>query len=261
MIDRRQFTTMLIGAPLTGAIAPGLRLIAHRGGVVDETRPENSAAAVEEAMARGYWMVEVDVRQSRDGEPVLYHDEMLTRYFGQPRPVEELTWAELRQLRSTPGGKPPLHFEQLCELCGNKMRLMLDLKGRWEAPSCQRLWRYIEQAKVPGPTWALGGPRMWPLFDGKVMVSTNRKTLAAAVAAGEPVAARYFLFELGSELTSTDLELAGEHRVTPVAGINIFRYTLAKRDEWEGAKQDVGRLRQMGVTHYQIDSWYEPLFA
>ncbi len=252
----------LLAAPrAAAAIAKGVRLIAHRGGVVDAGRPENSPGAVQEAVARGYWMIEVDVRRSRDGEPVLYHDGALSKYFDESRGVEQMTWAELRQLRSKPAGEAPLHFEQLCEMGAGKMRLMLDLKGQWEPAFYRRLLRYIEEGKVPGPVWSLGGPRVRPFFDGKVRVSVNRKTLQGALEAGEPVAERYFLFELGSDLDQAAVDLARGHGVAPVAAINTFRYTMAKRDEWEGPKEDIARLRRMGVTDYQVDSRYEPLFA
>ena len=39
-----------------------------------------------------------------------------------------------------------------------------------------------------------------------------------------------------------------------------FRYTMAKRDEWEAPKQDIERLRALGVNDYQVDSRYQPLF-
>lgn len=261
MITRRELIGALAAVPAAAAIARDLRLIAHRGGVVDAGRPENSPGAVQTAIDHGYWMIEVDVRQSRDGEPVLYHDSSLSKYFQESRRVEEMTWAELRQLKSKPAGQPPLHFEQVCAMCAGKMRLMLDLKGQWEPAFYTRLLRHMEAAKVPGPIWSLGGPRVRPLFDGKVMVSVNRKTLQAALEAGEPVAERYFLFELGSDLDQTAIDLARKHRLAPVAAINTFRYTMAKRDEWEGPKEDIERLRKMGVTDYQVDSRYEPLFA
>jgi len=54
----------------SAAIDKNLRLIAHRGGVVDAGRPENSPGAVQAAIHQGYWMIEVDIRQSRDGEPL-----------------------------------------------------------------------------------------------------------------------------------------------------------------------------------------------
>jgi glycerophosphoryl diester phosphodiesterase len=260
MMTRRQFASTLLAAP-AAAIAKGMRLIAHRGGVVDSTLPENSPGAVQSAIDRGYWMIEVDVRQTRDGEPVLYHDRTLEKYFSETRGVEECTWAELRKLKSNPGAKAPLHFEELCALCGGKMRLMLDLKAQWDPPFYRRLLRHMVDARIPGPIWSLGGQRVHPLFEGKVMVSANRKSLLAAGEAGEPVAERYFLFELGSDLDKKSFDLARKLKVVPVAAINTFRYTMAKRDEWEGPREDIARLRAMGLVYYQVDSLYEPLFG
>lgn len=280
-MTRRQFHTLLApslptalslaslspgaAVPASGAIAAGLRLIAHRGGVVDQGRPENSPAAVQTAIDHGYWMIEVDVRRTRDHEPVLYHDRTLQKYFAETRPIEELTWAEVRKLRSNPGGKPPLHFDEACAMCNGRMRLMLDLKEKWEPAFYQRLLRHIVDHRIPGPIWSLGGPPIRPLFDGKVMVSVNRKSLQSALDAGEPVAQRYFLFELGSELLTPEgrqaVQLATTHNVVPVAAINTFRYTMAKRDEWEGPKEDIAALRARGLQCYQVDSRYEQLFS
>jgi glycerophosphoryl diester phosphodiesterase len=259
-MTRRDFTALLASAAASAAIAKDLRLIAHRGGVVDSMRPENSPAAVRAALDNGYWMIEVDIRKTRDGEPVLHHDNVLTKYYSDSHRPEELTWAELSRLKSTPGGKPPLHFEELCAMCKGRMRLMLDLKGQWEPAFYQRLLRHMVDGGIPGPMYSLGGPTVRPFFDGKVMVSVNRKALQAAADAGEPVAERYFLFELGSDIDQQAFDLARKLKVAPVAAINTFRYTMAKRDEWEGPKEDIKRLRALGVKDYQVDSRYEPLF-
>jgi hypothetical protein len=44
-----------------------IKLIAHRGGVVDKQRAENNLPAIQEAIHRGYWMLEVDIRESKEG--------------------------------------------------------------------------------------------------------------------------------------------------------------------------------------------------
>ena len=262
-MTRREFSSALLSLPAaaSAAIAKDLRLIAHRGGVVDPQRPENSPGAALAAVENGYWMIEVDIRKSRDGEPVLHHDNVLTKYYSDSHRPEELTWAEISKLKSTPGGKPPLHFEELCAICKERMRLMLDLKGQWEPAFYQRLLRHMVDARIPGPFFSLGGPRVRPFFDGKVMVSVNRKALQAAAEAGEAVAERYFLFELGNDIDQHAFDLARKLNVVPVAAINTFRYTMAKRDEWEGPKQDIQRLRALGIKDYQVDSRYQPLFA
>lgn len=51
-------------------------IVAHRG--LHDRRPENSLAAFEAAFAAGFW-VECDVQFSRDGVPVVIHDETLDR--------------------------------------------------------------------------------------------------------------------------------------------------------------------------------------
>jgi glycerophosphoryl diester phosphodiesterase len=260
VITRRAFAASLVAPALRG-IPRGVRLIAHRGGVVDAQRPENSPGAVSAAIERGYWMIEVDVRRTRDGEPVLHHDATLEKYYGTAQRPEDLTWAELRKLQSKPGGKAPLHFEELCAMCGGKTRLMLDLKAQWDTPFYQRLLRLMVDGKIPEPIWSLGGPRVHPLFDGRVMVSVNSDSLKAALKAGEPVSERYFLFELGSDLDRARIDFAREAKVTPVAAINTFRYTMAKRDEWLGPKEDIAKLRSLGVECFQVDSRYESLFT
>ena len=88
--------------PPGGASAPRLGRertlrLAHRG---DHRRhPENSLAAIVGAVeVPGCDGVEFDVRASRDGVPVIVHDETLARVQGRPDAVAELTAAELEAL-------------------------------------------------------------------------------------------------------------------------------------------------------------------
>lgn len=261
-MQRRSFITAMAGSVAArAAIHPGTRLIAHRGGVVDATRHENSAEAIATAIERGYWMIEVDVRRTRDGEPVLQHDPTFARYYREPRRAEEMTWNEIRALRTTAGGKV-IHFEDACQMCKGRMRMMLDLKGNdWPKEFYTRLWKTMESAAVPRPVYSLGGARVKPLFEGRVMVSANRRDLRSWADQGQNVEREYFLFELGSELDEEAIALCRQLNVKPVAAINTFRYTMAKRDEWTGAAEDVTKLKRLGVADFQVDSMYEPLFA
>src|SRR5690606_12194252 len=90
--------------------------------------------------------------------------------------------------------------------------------------------------------------------------SSNRGTLREAIARGEDVRSTRFLFELASILDEETVALANKAGVVPVASINTFRYTMAKRDEELGPKEDFEKVRRLGVKHYQIDSRYEHLF-
>ncbi len=72
------------------------RVIAHRG--AKHARPENTHAAFELALAEGADGLELDLRLSADGVPVVFHDHTL-RKLGQPRKrLSALTLAELRRL-------------------------------------------------------------------------------------------------------------------------------------------------------------------
>src|SRR5690606_24765534 len=57
-------------------------LIAHRGGIVDSLTAENSLPALKKASKDGYWMVEVDLRLTRDSVLIIHHDPNFKRYFG-----------------------------------------------------------------------------------------------------------------------------------------------------------------------------------
>ncbi|MFF9194812.1 glycerophosphodiester phosphodiesterase [Streptomyces sp. NPDC014779] len=97
-------------------------LVAHRG---DPYRVrENTVPSIVSAFERGADVVEVDVRLTADGVPVLLHDEGLKRLWGFDRPLAALRLGELREL--TGDGVPTLR-EAL--IAAGPHRLMLDLPG------------------------------------------------------------------------------------------------------------------------------------
>jgi glycerophosphoryl diester phosphodiesterase len=73
-----------------------MKIIAHRG--ASAVAPENTLAAFMEAIRVGADMIELDVRLSRDGAVMVFHDQDLSRTTDGHGPVEKLTLAELREL-------------------------------------------------------------------------------------------------------------------------------------------------------------------
>lgn len=71
-------------------------IIAHRGNAAEA--PENTLAAVRLAVEAGADGVEIDVQASRDGVPVVIHDETLERTTDGRGLVAEHTLAELQAL-------------------------------------------------------------------------------------------------------------------------------------------------------------------
>lgn len=82
-------------------------IIAHRGGAREST--ENTIEAFQRATRIGADGIETDLRLTRDGVVVIYHDEIFGRVEGLPkplqtRPVAEMTYSELRASALTPVG-------------------------------------------------------------------------------------------------------------------------------------------------------------
>lgn len=95
-------------------------IIGHRG--ASAVAPENTIAAFAAAIAAGADGVEFDVRLSRDGEPVIIHDDTLKRTVGLRQRVVEMTAEELRRV-----DVPSLR--ELFELmAGNSLMLYLEIK-------------------------------------------------------------------------------------------------------------------------------------
>jgi glycerophosphoryl diester phosphodiesterase len=73
-----------------------LLLIAHRG--YSSEAPENTFSAFDLAIERGYHDIELDVQLSRDGVPVIIHDETLERTTNGVGRVADHSYAELSKL-------------------------------------------------------------------------------------------------------------------------------------------------------------------
>jgi glycerophosphoryl diester phosphodiesterase len=97
------------------------RLLAHRG--ASSVAPENTLAALARAARMGAGWVEFDVTLTRDGEPVLFHDDDLDRTTNGHGPIAEAKWADVRKLdagrwfsRAFKRERVP-HFEEALALC------------------------------------------------------------------------------------------------------------------------------------------------
>src|SRR5215475_8462662 len=96
-------------------------IIGHRG--ASAVAPENTMAAFQAAIAAGADGVEFDVRLSRDGVPVIIHDDTLQRTVGLRKRVSDLTAEELHRV-----DVPSLR--ELFELMsGNSLTLFLEIKS------------------------------------------------------------------------------------------------------------------------------------
>ena len=112
-------------------------VVAHRG-CWNGGAPENSLAAIARCIEIGADMLEIDVAVTRDGTPVLMHDETLQRTTAVSGRLSDFDWAAIRDVRLRAGsGGPdaaltsetiPLLRDAL-ELCRGKILVNLDVKG------------------------------------------------------------------------------------------------------------------------------------
>jgi glycerophosphoryl diester phosphodiesterase len=109
-----------------------LTAVAHRG---DPYRVrENTVESLGSALGRGADAVEIDVRLTRDGVPVLLHDDTLKRLWEHDRPLLSLSAAEVRGLTD---GRVPTLAEALTATEGS--RVMLDLPGTPDVRAARRV--------------------------------------------------------------------------------------------------------------------------
>lgn len=109
-----------------------LMVASHRGGHI--RAPENSLAAIDEAIEAGADFIEIDVHVTSDGVPYILHDRTLDRTTNDTGPSEEVSYAELRALRLKGGDTPPpTLLEILRHSCG-RVLIDLDMKTDRIAP-------------------------------------------------------------------------------------------------------------------------------
>ena len=234
-----------------------VRLIAHRGGVVDELHPENSAGAAEEGIKRGYWMLEMDLQESKDGRLVVHHDDF-EKSFGVHKMPGQLTWDEIRQLHAKEDGSRPLEFHEYAALCRGKVQLMIDTKGPSHPRSFyESLERTLRENGLLDGAYFIGTEEARAYFKGRSRISVDRAQLQKKIDAGEDTARLYFLFEHGTTLDEAGMALAKRAGVPAVVTINDFHYTEIGRDHMKGAHDDIERLRRAGLVYFQIDSTYD----
>jgi glycerophosphoryl diester phosphodiesterase len=235
----------------------GYKLIAHRGGVTEGKYNEYDPKSIQEAIDRGYYMLEIDVRQTKDGVLILNHDPGFGKFFNTTKRVNEMTWDEIKQLRSDKGDFRPMSLEELARMCSGKIQFMLDLK---EGPS-DEYYRKLEQIlekyqMLSGAYFIDYDARTY--FRGKAKFNfrvSEAMQMKEKLDRGEDVACHYFLFDNANRLNSEVVKWCQQNSITVVPSVNTFHYQF--ENDRRGAQRDIEFLKECGVTEFQIDSQYD----
>jgi glycerophosphoryl diester phosphodiesterase len=234
------------------------RLIAHRGGVVDSLRKENTLPALNEPNTQGYWMTEIDLRLTKDDVFILLHERTL-KNFGVDKPVTTMTWSEVSQLKNDQGSKV-MTFEEALQTCRGKMRVMIDNKiAGNDTIMFSRVVRMLQKYGLLKDALMIGTDESTDYFTGKIKLSCTRQQLELNKKKPGFKSGNYYLFGGTDAMTSDDVEWANQEGIIVVGVVNKFRYRDAKNPR-EAVATDVRTLKSWGVRNFQIDSEFAGYF-
>jgi glycerophosphoryl diester phosphodiesterase len=106
-------------------------IIAHRGASAE--KPENTLAAFRRALALRVDGIELDVHVTRDGVPVVFHDDKLKRLTGVKGRLTDFTWTELAGLRVR-GTEPIPRLIDVLRLTRLRTVVQIELKAGVPVP-------------------------------------------------------------------------------------------------------------------------------
>ncbi len=231
-------------------------LIAHRGGVIEGRNPENSPAALDEAISRGYDAVEIDLRSTADGEVVCYHDATVACGFLRRRRIRDLELAELRGC----AGSWILTVDEMLARCVGRVRVMLDVKDETDGPEFyERIDASLHAHGMAREVWAIGTHRSKEALRDTVRTAVSVRQIKRGERPLESITETEFIFGHGTELDDSFVSDALGRGLALVPSINHFHY-LPRLDTAAPAGSDILRLLALGVTVFQIDSDFDRFF-
>jgi len=235
-------------------------LIAHRGGVVTETTPECSLAAIRLAKQQGYAMVELDVQRSRDGIPIVFHDSDLTKACGIDARIENMDSKEIVHITFAQTEQTIITLDRaLGECVALSLGVMLDVKVRYDEPFFRTVADLIRKYEYERSSVTIStDPALRKCFTGVVMLTVTGDEFTRTKK-GETVnlSGKYW-FGLPHQIPGDAIMRLQQNGAYIIPAINTFRYP--ENNHYELAREDINRLIQAGVEGFQIDSVYRPLF-
>ena len=209
-------------------------------------------------------MVELDAREAKDSEPVMFHDPSLTRNCGVTRGIHDLTSDEAREISYRESTQHIVSLDEGLALCRSlNLGVMLDIKTHDAAANSEgffhRISNLLEQHRLTRSTITISlHPLARKHLAGQVQFRVTEDE-ARKVQEGASVSlSQKFWFGLPEELPTPLIPKLQQCGALVIPAINTFRYPL--HAERELARQDVERLVEAGVDGFQIDSVYKDLF-
>ena len=240
-------------------------MVAHRGGVITPESPENSLRAIQLAAEHGYAMVEVDVMEAADTEPILLHDGLFINC-GVKQRVCDLSSAEIAEVRYRASDQHVITFAQAIEACADlHLGIMLDKLRRdsasepeMSAACLERVASLIREAGLDSAAVAIVDSPHLRRYLSDVSLFPVQADDFERVLAQKPVPLQgQFWFGWAAELPDEAISRLHRNGAFAVVSINTFHYPHHAPGVL--AQEDIERLLAAGVDGFQIDSVYEAI--
>jgi glycerophosphoryl diester phosphodiesterase len=204
-------------------------VIAHRG--ASKYAPENTFSAFEKAFQMKADMIELDLLLSKDGIPVVIHDENLTRLAGVSANVSDLTFEELQKLdvgswfhKDFKDERIP-SLEEVLTWAKNKISLNIEIKSEAVTDFKEN---GIEKKVIDlVREFEMGNHVLLSSFDERALVKFHK--IAPEIAAG-------YLFDKKSSREKSAANLIG-----------TFQADAFHIGRWDLRKKELNSLKDAGI--------------
>lgn len=123
-----------------------MKIIGHRG--ASDTLSENTLASLKAAENLGLDAIELDIRMTRDGQPVSVHDRNLYFTCGVNKMVDEVTFSQLTRI-GTKSGHPIPRLEEVVQVI-ERTPLIFDIK---EAGLAKKIVKIMARPENKDKLW------------------------------------------------------------------------------------------------------------
>ncbi len=233
-----------------------IMVCAHRGNHSDA--PENSLRSISDAINSDIGMVELDVRQTKDGELVLMHDNTIDRTTNGSGKVKDLLLKDLKQfnLRKSNGTLTKEEIPTLKEvLLLSRGTVFIDLDVKIE--NYAKLYKVINQYGMLGQVMFTVND----ITDGKTLISLNSESVVFPIVRSQSDYNKYINANLNlsvMQFNSAALNNASLVETAKNAGISIFgnvyinTTTTPKSDEYNQVDKFINLEGTIIQTDYPI---------
>jgi glycerophosphoryl diester phosphodiesterase len=211
----------------------GMSIVAHRGRTA-LVRSENTIEAFQKAIELGIGQVEFDLRMTRDGRAICYHDPTIDGIA-----IKDLPYHELLAISKSKGFEIPL-FEDILKLCRDRIALDIELKEEgYEAQIIDLTTQYFSYGNFVIKSFNDASVRKVKNLDPQIKVGM----LIGRIAPKHPLISilsdffpEYRIFKTGADFVSPNFRLLKLGFAWRMRLLNREIYVWTVNEEWRLVK-------------------------